>query len=56
MRVCVICILFRNLQSWTPEQMVAQAPGVIKAVYAQPGDQVQAKTLLIDIELTSKES
>ena len=34
----------------------AQAPGVIKAVYAQPGDQVQAKTLLIDIELISKES
>jgi geranyl-CoA carboxylase alpha subunit len=34
----------------------AQAPGVIKAVYAQTGEQVQAKTLLIDIELTKKES
>jgi geranyl-CoA carboxylase alpha subunit len=31
----------------------ARAPGVIKAVYAQPGEQVQAKTLLIDIELTN---
>ncbi len=34
----------------------AQAPGVIKAVYVQAGEQVQAKTLLIDIELTTKES
>ena len=33
----------------------AQAPGVIKAVHAQPGDQVQAKTLLIDIELTKED-
>jgi biotin carboxyl carrier protein len=33
--------------------LTAQAPGVIKAVYAQTGEQVQAKTLLIDIELTS---
>jgi geranyl-CoA carboxylase alpha subunit len=31
----------------------AKAPGVIKAVYAMPGEQVQAKTLLIDIELTN---
>ncbi len=31
----------------------AQAAGVIKAVYAQAGEQVQAKTLLIDIELTA---
>ena len=30
----------------------AQAPGVVKAVYAVPGEQVQAKALLIDIELT----
>jgi geranyl-CoA carboxylase alpha subunit len=30
----------------------AQADGVVKAVHAQPGDQVQAKALLIDIELT----
>ncbi|MFT3859219.1 MAG: acetyl-CoA carboxylase biotin carboxylase subunit [Aquabacterium sp.] len=29
--------------------LAAQAPGVIQAVHAQPGDQVQAKTLLIDI-------
>jgi geranyl-CoA carboxylase alpha subunit len=37
--------------------LTAQAAGVIKAVYAQPGEQVQAKTLLIDIELNSaKES
>jgi len=34
----------------------AQAPGVIQAVYAQPGEQVQAKALLINIELTTKES
>jgi len=32
----------------------AQAPGVVKAVYAQVGEQVQAKTLLIDIELTKE--
>ncbi|MDO9234693.1 MAG: acetyl/propionyl/methylcrotonyl-CoA carboxylase subunit alpha [Aquabacterium sp.] len=31
----------------------AQAPGVIKAVYAQTGEQVQAKTLLIDIDITA---
>ena len=31
----------------------AQAPGVIKAVYAQPGEQVQAKALLINIELAT---
>ncbi len=30
----------------------AQAPGVVKAVHAAPGEQVQAKALLIDIELT----
>ena len=30
----------------------AQAPGVVKAVHAVPGEQVQAKALLIDIELT----
>jgi geranyl-CoA carboxylase alpha subunit len=34
----------------------AQAPGVVQAVYAQPGEQVQAKALLINIELTTKES
>ena len=33
----------------------AQAPGVVKAVHAQPGDQVQAKALLIDIELTKED-
>lgn len=33
----------------------AQAPGVIKAVYAKAGDQVQAKTLLIDIELNKED-
>jgi geranyl-CoA carboxylase alpha subunit len=33
----------------------AQAPGVVKAVYAKAGDQVQAKTLLIDIELTKED-
>ena len=33
----------------------AQAPGVVKAVYATPGEQVQAKTLLIDIELTKED-
>lgn len=30
----------------------AQAPGTVKAVHATPGTQVQAKALLIDIELT----
>ncbi|MFN3915069.1 MAG: acetyl/propionyl/methylcrotonyl-CoA carboxylase subunit alpha [Aquabacterium sp.] len=30
----------------------AQAPGTVKAVHASPGSQVQAKALLIDIELT----
>ncbi|HET6788365.1 MAG TPA: acetyl/propionyl/methylcrotonyl-CoA carboxylase subunit alpha, partial [Aquabacterium sp.] len=30
----------------------AQAPGVVKAVYATAGEQVQAKTLLIDIDIT----
>ena len=33
----------------------AQAPGVVKAVYAKAGDQVQAKTLLIDIELNKED-
>jgi geranyl-CoA carboxylase alpha subunit len=33
----------------------AQAPGVVKAVYAVPGEQVQAKALLIDIELTKED-
>ncbi|MEK6669049.1 MAG: acetyl/propionyl/methylcrotonyl-CoA carboxylase subunit alpha [Pseudomonadota bacterium] len=33
----------------------AQAPGVVKAVHAQPGDQVQAKALLIDIEPTKED-
>lgn len=33
----------------------AQAPGVVKAVYAKTGDQVQAKTLLIDIELNKED-
>jgi geranyl-CoA carboxylase alpha subunit len=33
----------------------AQAPGVVKAVHAQPGAQVQAKALLIDIELTKED-
>ncbi|MBU0916410.1 acetyl-CoA carboxylase biotin carboxylase subunit [Aquabacterium parvum] len=33
----------------------AQAPGVIKAVYAKAGDQVQAKALLIDIELNKED-
>lgn len=33
----------------------AQAPGVIKAVHAKAGDQVQAKALLIDIELTKED-
>lgn len=34
----------------------AQAPGVIKAVHAKAGDQVQAKALLIDIELNKEDS
>jgi len=33
----------------------AQAPGVVQAVHAQPGDQVQAKALLIDIEPTKED-
>ncbi len=33
----------------------AQAPGVVKSVYAKAGDQVQAKTLLIDIELNKED-
>ena len=33
----------------------AQAPGVVKAVHAAPGEQVQAKALLIDIELTKED-
>src|SRR3989344_4141189 len=33
----------------------AQAPGVVKVVYAKAGDQVQAKTLLIDIELNKED-
>ena len=33
----------------------AQAPGVVKAVYAKTGDQVQAKALLIDIELNKED-
>lgn len=33
----------------------AQAPGVVKAIHAKAGDQVQAKTLLIDIELTKED-
>ncbi len=33
----------------------AQAPGVIKAVHAKAGDQVQAKALLIDIEPTKED-
>lgn len=33
----------------------AQAPGVIKAVHAKAGDQVQAKALLIDIELNKED-
>jgi len=33
----------------------AQAAGVVKAVYAKAGDQVQAKALLIDIELNKED-
>jgi geranyl-CoA carboxylase alpha subunit len=33
----------------------AQAPGVVKAVYATAGEQVQAKTLLIDIDITKED-
>jgi len=33
----------------------AQAPGVVTAVHAKAGDQVQAKALLIDIELNKED-
>ncbi len=35
--------------------LLAQAPGVVTAVYAVPGDQVQAKALLINIEPTKED-
>ena len=47
----LVAIEAMKMEMW----LNAQAPGVVKAVYAQAGDQVQAKTLLIDIELNKED-
>ncbi len=47
----LVAIEAMKMEMW----LNAQAPGVIKAVYAKTGDQVQAKTLLIDIELNKED-
>ena len=47
----LVAIEAMKMEMW----LNAQAPGVVKAVYAKAGDQVQAKTLLIDIELNKED-
>jgi geranyl-CoA carboxylase alpha subunit len=47
----MVAIEAMKMEMW----LNAQAPGVVKAVYAKAGDQVQAKTLLIDIELNKED-
>lgn len=44
----LVAIEAMKMEMW----LNAQAPGTVKAVHATPGTQVQAKALLIDIELT----
>ncbi len=46
----LVCVEAMKMEMW----LCAEAPGIVQAVHAKPGDQVESGALLVEMELTPK--